>query len=214
MVVQGWRDVSFIHWRFDPAELRPHLPADLEPDLIDGSAWVSLTPFRVKMWRTFAETNLRTYVRHRDGSDGLWFLSIDVSSALNALGGRAVAPYFLARMNVTTNGAVHYDSERVVGRHAVHQIGVRPLDPIGPGNLSPLVASLTGRWRAFSALADRTIAVTPVQHQPWPLQFAELTELNESILAAVGLPTPGEAPLVHFSRGVDARLGVPRPIRV
>src|SRR4051794_26108964 len=110
IVCQDWRDVAFLHWRMDPEALRPHLPRRLAPDLVDGSAWITLTPFRVERFRalglapmpfrpSFEETNLRTYVRDERGCDGLWFFSLDVSNAANAVAGRAIVPYFFARMS-------------------------------------------------------------------------------------------------------------------
>src|SRR5688572_21053648 len=91
MVRQRWRDVSFLHWRYDPAALQSLLPDDLEVDTFDGHGWVSLTPFLVEGLRpalapavpglsTFPETNLRTYVVGPDGRDGLWFLTLEADS--------------------------------------------------------------------------------------------------------------------------------------
>lgn len=44
LVTQVWRDVTMLHWREDPAVGRALLPPGLEPDVADGSAWVSLVP--------------------------------------------------------------------------------------------------------------------------------------------------------------------------
>src|SRR4051812_42566876 len=108
VVTQSWRDVAFLHWRVDPETVARLLPAPLEVDLVDGSAWVGLTPFRVERMRafgavpvsmrsTFPETNLRTYVRAPDGGDGIYFLSIDVPTVANVTGGRiAGVAYHLA----------------------------------------------------------------------------------------------------------------------
>ncbi len=68
-----------------------------------------------------------------------------------------------------------------------------------------------GRCRAYSTIAGRLTRVA-VQHQPWPLWEAELVELQETLLAAAGLPEPAEEPLVQYSPGVDVRLGVPVPL--
>ena len=89
--IQRWRALTFLHWRYEPASVQRLLPAGLEVDTWDGSAWVSLTPFLmvdiqiadlppVPMLSTFPETNLRTYVRGPDGRDGLWFLSLEADS--------------------------------------------------------------------------------------------------------------------------------------
>ena len=41
---QRWRDISFVHWRVDPARVAPLLPRGVRPDLYDGSAWVARVP--------------------------------------------------------------------------------------------------------------------------------------------------------------------------
>src|SRR3954451_183544 len=91
VVHQGWRNVAMLHWRYPVEVVATLLPDELEVDVIDGSALVSLTPFLVEGFRItglpalpflsdFPETNLRTYVRGPDGLDGLWSLSLDVTS--------------------------------------------------------------------------------------------------------------------------------------
>jgi hypothetical protein len=97
-------------------------PDGLTPDLVDGTAWVSVTPFAVERFRvlaapplpglsSFPETNVRTYVRTDDGRDGLWFFSIDVARASNTLGGRMPdVPYFPAAMSVCGTETARYRS--------------------------------------------------------------------------------------------------------
>ena len=87
---QHWRDLLFVHWRVPSEALRPHLPASVEIDTFDGSAWVSAVAFRLHGVRprwlppvgfvsNTLELNLRTYVKHR-GDSGIWFLSIHASN--------------------------------------------------------------------------------------------------------------------------------------
>src|SRR4051812_8011024 len=92
---------------------------------VDGAAWVGLTPFVMVDVRlpgvpaalpglpTFAETNLRTYVRYRDGRDGLWFLSTEVAFP-PMLAARAIgAPYTPCTLSVSTDGdTVSYSGTR------------------------------------------------------------------------------------------------------
>ncbi len=158
---QAWRQVTFLHWRTDPAAITPLLPDVLEPDVIDGSAWVALTPFCVERFRllgaipmpfesSFPETNVRTYVRDkRDGRDGLRFLSIDVASATNVVGGRlAGVPYHRSAMSVSGETMVRYSCRRAGASEpaAGHEIAIEPGDPISAPD--EVLASLTGRWRA------------------------------------------------------------------
>src|SRR4051794_41133909 len=125
MLLQRWRHVAFVHWVVDAALLRPHVPAGLELDLWKGAAWVGLTPFSTTCEvfsrfplpgpRRFPETNLRTYVRASDGTDGILFFSLDVTNRANARLGRARRlPYFRTpAMEITRRGGrVRYEAER------------------------------------------------------------------------------------------------------
>ncbi len=223
---QGWRRVAFLHWAYDPDVVRPLIPDELDLDLADGSAWVSLTPFDVVGFRppglpalpglsSFPETNLRTYVRGPDGRDGLWFLSLEVASAPTAAGARLAygVPYELAQMEVeeVDGGAIRYRSARVGAEEVRHDLVIRPLAPLPPEERSPLDDWLTGRWRAFGLRAGILLEV-PVAHEPWPLARGEVESLEETITSAAGLPPPSGQPLVHTSPGVDVRLGPPRPV--
>src|SRR5262245_27025051 len=95
---QSWGKLLFMHWRIDPQRLRGLIPAELEIDTFDGSAWMAIVPFT--MWGTRAsslppvpglsemhELNVRTYVHHHR-IPGVWFFSLDCNSAAAVLGAR------------------------------------------------------------------------------------------------------------------------------
>jgi uncharacterized protein YqjF (DUF2071 family) len=48
---QSWRHLLFAHWPVPPAALRPHVPAELELEAWDGSAWLGAIPFRIRGMR-------------------------------------------------------------------------------------------------------------------------------------------------------------------
>jgi uncharacterized protein YqjF (DUF2071 family) len=218
---QRWHAMTFLHWRYDVDDLQRLLPSRLEVDTYDGAGWVSITPFLMKDFRlgplpavpglsTFPETNVRTYVRGPDGRDGLWFFSLEADSAPTVLGASSLygVPYQFADMTVEEGDLVTYRSKRREKREIGHDIRVRPKAACpAPSELDHW---LTGRWLAYSTVAGRLTRV-PVQHQPWPLWEAELLHLEETLLAAAGLPDPTEEPLVQYSPGVDVRVGVPIP---
>ena len=218
---QAWRHVTFLHWAYEPEAVQRLLPPGLSVDLIDGQAWVGLTPFAVEGFRVpglpalpivsqFPETNLRTYVRAPNGAEGLWFLSIDVESLLMVLGARLPlgVPYLPADMRVEAGETIVYESRRLIG-DADHRIEVRPGDPVVP--LPERDALLIGRWRAYTRRAGRLLEV-PVEHEPWPVHAATLVALDESLTRAAGLPQPEGPPLVHYAPCVNARLGLPRRV--
>lgn len=73
-----WRDLAMLNYEVAPADLRPLLPAGVEPDQWRGRTFISLVGFRflrtvvlgvaVPFHRDFEEVNLRFYVRRRYGS--------------------------------------------------------------------------------------------------------------------------------------------------
>jgi uncharacterized protein YqjF (DUF2071 family) len=217
---QQWRTMTFLHWAYDVSTVRSLVPAKVELDTWEGRAWLSLTPFIMTNFRigvlppldglsTFPETNVRTYVRGPDGRDGLWFFSLEADSLPTVVGASAVygVPYRWSDMAVEDGDTIRYRSRRRLGQGVGHDIRVRVERPCPQP--SPLDDWLTGRWRAWTTIAGQ-LACVPVEHEPWPLWEATVINLEESLLAAAGLPRPEEAPLVRYSPGVDVRLGAPR----
>ncbi|MFI6360782.1 YqjF family protein [Streptomyces sp. NPDC050743] len=180
---------------------------------------VSLTPFVMAGARppgvpaalpSFAETNLRTYVRARDGRDGLWFLTLEVSSPVMLAARLIGAPYHLGHLTLSRAGdVVTYAGARGHGGRS-YRVVVLPGEPVQP---SPRDVWLTSRWRAFTRGCG-VLWQTPVEHEPWPLRAARLDDLQETLTREAGLPPPAQEPLVHFSDGVHkVRFGVSRPVR-
>ena len=73
IIQQKWSDLIFISYEVDKVLLKESFPPQLEPDLYDGKAYVSIVPFVMSDIRFFFspvlpfsklfELNLRTYVR-------------------------------------------------------------------------------------------------------------------------------------------------------
>ncbi len=216
MARQQWRDVAFVHFRYPQEVVQPLLPDGLRCDVLDGTAWVSLSVFCVVDARfavapfaaTFPEVNLRTYVRDRRGVDGIWFLSLDVDNVSNVYGGRVLGlRYHWSSVEIVGRDPLHYRSRRRTGPAADLDLSLTPGSPLD--GVPDLDAQLVGRWRAFSVLGGRVLTI-PVEHEPWPLRRAALEQLDESMTRAAGLPAPAESPFAHWSAGVDARLGPPK----
>jgi uncharacterized protein YqjF (DUF2071 family) len=92
--------------------------------------------------------------------------------------------------------------------------GCRVVVRVGePYDATPLDDFLTARWGAH---ARRRLGTTfvPNQHPPWPLQRAEVVDLDDDLLAAAGLPGVSSRPpdRVAFSAGVYAEFARPRRV--
>jgi uncharacterized protein YqjF (DUF2071 family) len=196
-------------------------------DTFDGRAWVGLVPFQ--MWvappRTpalpwlsrFCETNVRTYVRDRHGRTGVWFFSLEAARLPAVLVARTTyrLPYFWARMRL------HREPDRLTyttcrrwpaPRGAGGTVIIRPGEAIAPDEVTELEHYLTARWRLFSHARSGTLRYAEAEHPPWPLQRAEVERCDDTLLVAAGLPQPVGDPLVHYSRGVEVRIGMPKRV--
>lgn len=215
---QGWSRIAFLHWPCPARVLQARLPAGLTIDTFEGRAWIGLTPFHLTRLRPpllpavpwlsdFPELNLRTYVRGPAGR-GIWFFSLDAARLLAVAGARLSygLPYHWAAMRVAQSSSrhVHYESERRDAEAAITvEVGAPLPDP------DDLALFLTERYRLYTRLLGH-LAVAPVEHAPWSLHRAKLIALRETVRRAAGLPGGDEPTLVHWSPGVQVRVGWPR----
>jgi uncharacterized protein YqjF (DUF2071 family) len=220
-MVQQWQDLAYIHWRYPIEEIQALLPAGVEVDSFDGSAWVGLIPFSMKniglprmpavpYFGSFPEVNVRTYVR-RNGVPGVWFFSLDVNRFLPALVARVsyFLPYCWGRAsNKRTDSTLETEVRRRWPSRASTSIRVSIGDPIeSPDELSVF---LSARWGLYSRGIGKGVRYAPVDHETWPLWTATLESLNDTLLTAAGLSAPKGDPHVMFSPGVSVRIGLPR----
>ena len=222
-MLQRWQRLTFLHWSFEPAVVQRLLPPGLEVEEYDGRAWVGLVPFvmhvatggdRSLPWASdFCETNVRTYVRDRDGRSGIWFFSLDAAR----LGAVVVArttyrlPYFWSAMRAElSDHRIDYWCRRrwpgPVGAKSALSIEIG--DPFEPSDLGDLDHLLTAKWVLFSESGTRR-RFARAWHAPWPLHRAKVLECHDELVEATGLPTPTGEPIVHYSPGVEVRIGQP-----
>ena len=218
-----WCNLTFLHWRYPNEVVQRLLPPGLVVESFDGWAWVGLVPFEMAVtlpgrgdvpWLSrFPETNVRTYVRAADGSTGVWFLSLDAARLPAVLTARTSyrLPYYWSRMSVRSR-PLHVDyttRRRWPGpRGASSRVGIDIGAPYGPDELTGFDHWLTARFRLYSA---RRIGVRTAraEHGPWPLHRATVTQLDDELVSASGLPAPTGDPYAHWSPGVDVRVGLP-----
>jgi uncharacterized protein YqjF (DUF2071 family) len=222
VMIHRWETLTFLHHPLDPEEVQQLLPDGLEVDTFQGRAWVGLVPFAMRIrapwlpavpWLSvFPETNVRTYVRGPDGRRGIWFLSLDVPRLAAVATARATyrLPYCWSRMRLRHDGPeVRYESNRRwPAGDASSLVVVDVGNDLAPGEATELEHFLTARWGLYSWLR-RGLAYAPVEHRAWPLRRASLLELRDTMTRAAGLEVTGD-PLVHFSPGVEVRIGRPR----
>jgi uncharacterized protein len=221
-LMQGWRDVVFLHWPCAPEDVSNLLPAHTMPDVIDGQAWIGIVGIRITWMHAMAvpvlprlrhvvELNVRTYCVDGRGRRSLVFLTMEASHAPFVLaariGGRL--PYRLATVDHAGTGPdIAYRCERY--RSGPSRVGmslrVQPGRQLEPTWFDHFV---TARWRLHTRWYGWTIHV-PIAHQPWPLHSARLLDFEDhGLLAQVGVPEPSDIPSVLYAQGVDTRFGAP-----
>jgi uncharacterized protein len=198
-------DVAFVHWVYEPAQVRPLLPAGTEPDTVDGAAYIGLVAFRMRCFGEFLELNVRTYSVDQRGRRGVVFLSMEADRLPWVVAARAGGlPYNWARMRLDRDVHVlEYRSARrwpgPTGAASRVRLRVRELMDGGP-----LEHFLTARWRLHLRVSGATVAIQ-LAHDRWLLRAAELEDLHDELIAATGLPAPTTAPVsVLYSPGVRA----------
>ena len=219
---QDWSDVTFLHWAVEPARVAHLMPSGVRPDTLDGVTYVGLVPFRmvdagiargpgVPWAGSFLETNVRLYSVDDTGRRGIVFLSLDTDRLVVVAGARAVfgLPYRWARMRYNARDGVHtYDARlRRLGSRSVNHVAVR----VGaPRRSTPLDDFVSARWGLHVRSWGRTLYV-PNRHDAWPLHDAEVVELDDDLMASMGLGELAARPPDHvaFSPGVHAEFGLP-----
>jgi uncharacterized protein len=218
LMAQTWEDLLFAHWPMPTERLRPLLPDAIPLDERDGSAWIGVTPFRMTAFRLrgvphlpgvtdFLEANVRTYTTI-DGKPGIWFMSLDASSAVAVMAARRAyrLPYFRARMECSERGgSIEYRSRRASsdGGPAELSGGYRPTGPAAippPGSLEHW---LTERYCLYTLDEHGDVLRADIHHPPWRLCTAEASfELN-TMAEPYGLDLNRPPALLHFARRQD-----------
>ncbi|MCI2418192.1 DUF2071 domain-containing protein [Saccharopolyspora sp. K220] len=183
------------------------------PDLFAGTSWIGLVGLRMSVASLLGcpvrlrltELNVRTYVVDCRGRRGLAFLTMEASNPVFATAASAVArlPYRTSVVECSTSaGEIGYHVERSgVGL----RLRVRRGDRVAPTESDRF---LTARWRMYSTWHGCTVR-TPVQHEPWALDSAELLDFVDSgLLGELGLAPPS-IPIVRCASRIDARFGMP-----
>ena len=222
----GWEQLTFVHWSYDPDVVQRLLPPGLTVQRFEDRAWVSLVPFVMRVrfpavgvvpyFNVFPETNVRTYVTAADGTEGIWFFSLDAGrlAAVTAARVGYRLPYMWAKMAVEVDaGTATYDCvRRYPGpRGATSHVSVRIGDRIDD-TLTERDHFLSARWRLYSRMFANEWSAK-AYHQRWPLHAAELIRYDDELVAASGLHEPTGEPIVQYSPGVDVAVSIPRRVR-
>lgn len=206
---QGWYDLLFAHWEISLSRVRHLVPPELEIDTFAGLAWISVTPFQVRMrprgvsflgrlW-AFPELNLRTYVRYR-GVPGIFFFSLDADSSLAVMGARLLyrLPYVKAQMCMQRSAqGFHFESRRSNGT-AVFDVTYQPAAESHTARQGSVEFWLAERYRLYTVVKHAVFAAD-IDHRPWLLQPVEVAFARNKLGDSAGLPLTSPPDLTGYS---------------
>jgi uncharacterized protein YqjF (DUF2071 family) len=221
---QTWSSIVWCHWPVPAEVVARRLPAGLEPDLFDGTAWVGLVPFEMRDLRVvagrrrlpavpstehFSEVNVRTYVRGARGP-GVWFDTLDASSWLGSVVARVAwsLPYVPATIEASvTDERRAWTIARRDGTTGAVRASVG-----GPVEGDDLTRFLTERYALYARpWWGRRPLWAPVDHPSWSLRSVDDVEVDAGLVRAAGYPVDDAPPHVLAADAVPVRVGVPRP---
>ncbi|MGZ8940593.1 MAG: YqjF family protein [Limisphaerales bacterium] len=196
VMYQTWRDLLFLHWEWDPAEIQSILPPGLFVDTHGDKAYVAVTPFFMNDVRAsflpeipgtanFLELNVRTYVYDRNGVPGIWFYSLDCNQSLAVMMAKAFysLPYYTAEMAAKVEaGLYQYRCHRLGEREAATFHYRKEEKTVGsqPGSL-PFFLAERYLLYSYSAKSGKLYSAR-VHHAPWALSQAHLGKFDETML--------------------------------
>lgn len=217
LMAQSWNDLLFAHWPVPAERLQSVVPAEVQIDTFDGSAWIGITPFEVSGLRLrgappapaisrFPELNVRTYTTVA-GKPGIWFMSLDADSFFAVAAARRTyrLPYFRARMSTKrSEGGIRYCSERSSsdGEPAELTAMYQPIGPVFQPRPGSLEHFLVERYCLYALDERRRICRADI-HPPWPLQPADASLERNTMTAPYRIELPPEPPLLHFADRQD-----------
>ena len=225
---QTWSRLLFLHWEWDPREIQEKLPPGLFVDTHNGRAYVGIIPFFVSDTKPFVpfipapgdflEVNVRTYVYDELGRPGVWFFSLDCTSAFAANAAKFFysLPYHTAAIEAEINGDfVEYRARRNAdAQNRLSEFHYKP-EPeqiaTPPGSLSFF---LIERYLLF-AWSEKSQSLTSarVYHQPYQAQKVLVGKWGSHFLDLNGFKPSLKDP-VHtaFAQPVRVKIYGPEPV--
>jgi uncharacterized protein YqjF (DUF2071 family) len=217
---QRWNDLLLAHWPVPASSLAPLVPAELQVDTFQGTAWLGVMPFwidRIKVRGVpplpgtggFPDLGLLTYVREEQtGAQGVYCLSLDASNLLAVAAGRAFfhLPYHWADMRMEQRGEREfsfYSRRRFTARPVVFRARYRGLGPtvkLAENRLGTLEYFLMERDCLFTSNREGQPIRANLRQVSSPLEEAEAEIERNDLASALGIELPGQDPVLHYSR--------------
>lgn len=184
IIAQTWLHTIFLNYKVDPKFFEGRLPEGIELDTYNGSAYLTVVPFRMEGIRfpftpplpfsSLWELNLRTYVK-AGGKSGIYFLTLDTDHLLSEW----IAQTFFYLPYRFKSMRAHIQNQDYIfdaGDSFFMKAKVTSV---------PLVTESYHYWlmERYSVFTHNGSDIWrgDVIHEPWPLKYVKIETLREGL---------------------------------
>ena len=205
---QEWNDVVFLHWSVNEVDLRQFVPLNLEIDVFDQKAWVSVVIFKMEKIRArnlpyfspisnFNEINIRTYVK-KENKSGVYFLNIEGGKRISCAIAKGVSELTYRFSKIKRNNINYINSYNTAFEDRIsisYQLGENIEHPDKVDNW------LTERYALFQD-GKNGLNYFDIHHLKWSLRKIKIEDLNFNYPRFRHL-LKGDPDRVNYSEGVQ-----------
>ncbi|WP_129726531.1 MULTISPECIES: YqjF family protein [Bacillaceae] len=197
---QRWSNLLFCHYRVPVESLRPWVPAPLEIETCEGSAWIGIVSFDMSFGIIrYPQVNVRTYVSHK-GKSGVYFLSCDAANHLAVFFAKRFysLPYTYSNIQAQFDATVSFHSMR---KDHKYQVEYTPFGEWFHAKSGSLEYFLTERYSLFT---DQSYC--DIMHESWKLQHVNASIQSNTLGSSKGFSFPLEADHLLYGNQTEVRI--------
>lgn len=215
LLSQVWEDLLFMHYPMDPNVLRDYVPRELELDVFQNKAWITIIPFRVTkmkgrgipslpLLKEYLEINVRTYVKYK-GIPGIYFFSLDANHPLFVIGIKTAIGLPFKHAHIVFNqmeNSFRFKHHRQSDKHATEKIELtyKPGEVLFETLPGTLDYWLLERYCMYSYLGKYLIR-GDIHHDKWKVSKATATTSINTMLSFLSPDNCPKIPsFLHYSK--------------
>lgn len=204
---QEWNRALFLHWKVPFEALRKLVPNELNIDLYEGEAYVSVVAFTMEKIRPrylpaialvsdFDEINVRTYIDN-DHQKGVFFLNIEAASHLSVFIAKILSGLPYEKASILRTDKQYRSINRTKGFSLDCEYEVSKSVP----EKTALDRWLTERYCLYLA-KGKNVFRYDIHHKEWELNKVKVDKLDLNYKFG-DLALSNKPDVVHYAEGVQ-----------